>query len=77
MAKFTASGRLGQNAGYADHRPIVATFPGLLAETVALPAPAVTDEGPTAAAAGDAEAMFEARESALQQIMRPGDVNAE
>lgn len=66
-----------ENAGYADHRPIVATFPGLLAETVALPAPAATDEGPTAAAASDAEAIFEARESALQQIMRPGDVNAE
>jgi len=66
-----------ENAGYADHRPIVATFPGLLAETVTLAAPTITDEEPVVAPAGDSEAMLEARESALQQIIRPGDVNAE
>lgn len=66
-----------ENAGYADHRPIVATFTGLLAETAASSAPTLTAEEPNAAAAVDPEATFEARESALQKIMRPGDVNAE
>lgn len=66
-----------ENAGYADHRPIVATFPGLLAETSTLSGPTKTDQEPVVAPVGASEATLEARESMLQQIVRPGDVNAE
>jgi endonuclease/exonuclease/phosphatase family metal-dependent hydrolase len=66
-----------ENAGYADHRPIVATFPGLLVETVPFSSPAVADDEPVVAPAGVSEATLEARETILQQIIRPGDVNAE
>ncbi len=66
-----------ENAGYADHRPIVATFPGLLVETVPFSSPAIADDEPVVAPAGVSEATLEARETILQQIIRPGDVNAE
>jgi endonuclease/exonuclease/phosphatase family metal-dependent hydrolase len=66
-----------EDAGYADHRPIVAIFPGLLAETVISATMTTADDTSTTDPSSDVEAMIEARESALQQMLRPGDVNAE